>query len=249
MTVLMNKTEGFLRIGSRRAIRIKRGSKQPFQDNKERVVAPKTSEYILNAGGIYRELASHQLNEDWHGREILGLLQEWADRFNVEFNLQVPQVALCVETLPAHIAGHFRYGHNGFGLRGEIALNSRYLRQPDYDVLGTLLHELIHGWQEAHGKPGRRNYHNRQYRTKARELGLLVDTRGRQTYAAESAFKDLLLQHEIDVPAIEQPATYKKPPSKSKLKKWSCGCTNVWCAIAEMRARCLKCGGYFDRQA
>ncbi len=57
----------------------------------------------INAGGIYRELACHQVTEQWHGRDILGFLQEWADRFNVEFKLDVPQVAHCIEQLPAHI--------------------------------------------------------------------------------------------------------------------------------------------------
>ena len=123
---------------------------------------------IKSQGVIYRELASHQITEKWHGRELLVFLQEWAERFIVEFNLDVPHVALCVDNLPAHVGGHFRYGHNGFGLKGEIALNSRYLGLPPYEVLGTLLHELLHGWQDAHGTPGKRNYHNRQFRTKAK---------------------------------------------------------------------------------
>ena len=33
--------------------------------------------------------------------------------------------------------------------------------------------------------------------------------------------------------------------SKSKLKKWTCGCTNVRVAVSDFRARCLKCGNEF----
>ncbi len=203
----------------------------------------------VNAVGIYRELACHQVTEQWHGRNVLAFLQDWADRFNVEFKLDVPQVALCIEDLPVHIGGYFRYGHNGFGLKGEIAINSRYLSLPPFEVLGILLHELLHGWQDASGKPGKRNYHNREFHEKAKALGLLVDTRGRQGYLATSPFKDFLQRFEVEVPTVERPLPKERAKGNSKLKKWSCGCTNVRCAVAEFKARCLKCGRQFELQS
>jgi len=202
----------------------------------------------INAGGIYRELACHQVTEQWHGRDILVFLQDWAERFNVEFKLDVPQVALCIENLPAHIGAYFRYGHNGFGLKGEIAMNERYLSQPPFEVLGILLHEMLHGWQDANGSPGKGNYHNREYRDKARSLGLLVDTRGRQGYAAESPFKEFLRRLDIQVPAVERPLPKERAKGNSKMKKWSCGCTNVRCAVGTFKAQCLNCGRPFEQQ-
>lgn len=38
-----------------------------------------------------------------------------------------------------------------------------------------------------------------------------------------------------------------KPKGKSKLKKWSCGCTNVRVAIVDFQAVCLKCGKMFEK--
>jgi hypothetical protein len=37
-----------------------------------------------------------------------------------------------------------------------------------------------------------------------------------------------------------------KPKGKSKLKKWSCGCTNIRVAVKEFEAKCLKCGNVFE---
>ena len=134
------------------------------------------------------------------------------------------------------------------GLNGEIAINRRYLelREP-WQVLGTLLHELVHAWQEVHGKPGKGNYHNRQFRDKARSLGLIVNQRGHTHYDAESPFFRCLATYEIDVPTI--------PPNEyivrgaSKLRKWSCKCEppiNVRVAVSHFNAQCLWCGTVFQ---
>jgi hypothetical protein len=197
--------------------------------------------------GIYAKLADHQTAEAWFGRPVMQTLQLWTDSFNVEFKLEIPEVSLAIESLRCSVYGHFRYGHNGFGLKGEIAINARYLfgQRSSWEVLGTLLHELLHAWQQAYGKPGKGNYHNREFREKAQSLGLFIDKRGVTGYAAESPFKDVLRRYEVDVPFFEIPLPREKPVGESKLKKWSCGCTNVWCAKAELNARCLKCGSRF----
>ncbi len=128
-------------------------------------------------------------------------------------------------------------------------MNKRYLSQPPFEVLGILLHEMLHGWQDANGNPGKGNYHNREYREKAKSLGLLVDTRGRQGYAAESPFKEFLKGFDVAVPAIERPLPQERPKGNAKMKKWSCGCTNVRCAVAGFQAKCLKCGRQFALQS
>ena len=76
---------------------------------------------------IYEVLGKHQREEPWRERETMAFLQAWTEHFIVEFKLDIPHVALCVEHLPANRYGHFRPGHNGFGLQGEIAINSRFL--------------------------------------------------------------------------------------------------------------------------
>jgi hypothetical protein len=214
------------------------------------------------ASNIYRNLATHQRNESWRGRELLAEFQKWTERFNVHFKLDVPEIALCVDVLPVSVFGHYRVGHNGFGLKGEIAINEIYLiTRPAWQVLGTVLHESLHAWQYVHGKPSKHDHHNLEFRRKAAELGLLIDRRGVTDYLLESPFMDLLKQHGVEVPteAEEEEASglgrgllvrriagrMTRLKGKSTLTKWSCGCTNVRCGKADFRARCLKCGNEF----
>jgi hypothetical protein len=207
---------------------------------------PIVSEQTIDES-IYEALGKHQREEPWRERETMAFLQAWTGRLIVEFKLDIPHVALCVERLPANRYGHFRSGHNGFGLQGEIAINSRYLtgRRPAWEVLGTLAHELLHAWQQVHGKPGDRNHHNCEFRDKAEELGLLIDEKGITGYAAHSPFKELLQRFGVNVPFEEVVPQAGKPRGDSKQKKWTCGCTNVRVAVKTFKARCLLCGNEF----
>src|SRR4051794_6048200 len=109
------------------------------------------------AARIYKAVADHQVREDWEYREFVAEMHRWAVIFDATFELKVPEVSLAIDHLRRSRMGQFRYGHNAFGLQGEIILNDRYLHDEDrpWEVLGTLLHELLHGWQQAHGKPGK----------------------------------------------------------------------------------------------
>ncbi len=101
---------------------------------------------------------------------------------------------------------------------------------------------MLHAWQQIHGTPGKRNHHNAELRRKAATLGLVIDRRGVTSYAAESPFKELLRHFGLAVLALRTSSLSRGGlASKAKLKKWSCGCTNVRVAIADFRARCLKC--------
>ena len=51
---------------------------------------------------------------------------------------------------------------------------------------------------------------------------------------------DVLREEGIVVPAIPLPLMQMPGEGGSKLKKWSCGCTNVRVAVADFRAVCLK---------
>ena len=195
---------------------------------------------------VYDILADHQQSEDWELRDLLKELQRWAEIMNFEFKLEIPEISLRVDWLRTRVLGHFRYGHNGFGLKGEVAINRRHITEARFwDVLGTLLHELLHAWQQAHGKPGKGNYHNKQFREKAREFGLIVDERGVTQYASESRFKELLRKYGINVPELPRPVLRQR--GTSKLKLWWCGCTKIRVAVARFRARCLLCGNEFKR--
>jgi predicted SprT family Zn-dependent metalloprotease len=61
----------------------------------------------------------------------------------------------------------------------EIALNPDFLRKrTDRQSLSTLVHEMAHLWQQHHGKPPRRAYHNMEWANKMEDLGLIPSDTG-----------------------------------------------------------------------
>jgi len=204
---------------------------------------------------FYEKLAQHQITEKWVFQEVLKELHTWRDRFCIEFKLEIPECAIAIEWMPQRRLGHFRPGHNGFGLKGEIAFSQRHVMEnlaPEkwWKVLGTLLHELLHGWQQIHGKPGKGNYHNIVFRKKAYTLGLIIDERGVTQYEQESLFIAFLKKHDITIPTIGPIHTVEKhPASKSKLRLWMCGCpVRARVAVHNFNAQCLSCNQVFELQ-
>ena len=92
--------------------------------------------------GIYRSLAEHQQSEPWAHRALLIELHRWAEIFNREFALAVPEFSLAIDRLRCTRLGHFRCGHNGFGLKGEIVINRNHLGREFWQVLDF---ELLEG--------------------------------------------------------------------------------------------------------
>lgn len=62
----------------------------------------------------------------------------------------------------------------------EISLNPDCLDRPAADSISTLVHEMAHLWQQAHGTPPRRAYHDRQWSAKMEAIGLMPSTTGEQ---------------------------------------------------------------------
>jgi predicted SprT family Zn-dependent metalloprotease len=61
----------------------------------------------------------------------------------------------------------------------ELALNpDTFTERTDEMILSTLAHEMAHVWQQTHGKPPRRGYHDRQWAAKMREIGLQPSSTG-----------------------------------------------------------------------
>jgi hypothetical protein len=208
----------------------------------------------LSAEPINDKLKRHAVAlQDWHFADNVVVLHEWAVRFNKEFRLDLRTPAIGVERLRVELVGTYRPGRNGLGLRHEIVLNSLYLGRPLCQQLATLLHEVLHEWQALYGKRGRGNYHNRQFRIKARQFGLIVDQYGHNQRVEPGRFTQLLMAHGVDIEGLptvgeadEAPVFRARPRGTSKLKKWSCACTNAWVAT-ELHARCTYCGVEFER--
>ncbi len=55
----------------------------------------------------------------------------------------------------------------------EISLNPAHLKGRDpRQVVSTLVHEMVHCWQQENGSPGKRTYHNMEWAQKMEEVGL-----------------------------------------------------------------------------
>lgn len=61
----------------------------------------------------------------------------------------------------------------------EIALDPRqFMDRTEVEVLSTLVHEMCHLWQNAHGSPSRGGYHNAEWASKMCEIGLAPSNTG-----------------------------------------------------------------------
>ncbi len=60
----------------------------------------------------------------------------------------------------------------------EISLNPEALNVDFEDTMSTLVHEMVHQWQQDHAKPPRGGYHDRQWAKKMGEIGLIASDSG-----------------------------------------------------------------------
>ena len=103
--------------------------------------------------------------------------QEAYDFFNAElFAGSLPPVLV---TLQRHAKARGYFSPERFTGRiedaaaHELAMNpDSFTGRTDEEILSTLAHEMAHVWQQAHGTPPRRSYHDRQWAAKMKEIGL-----------------------------------------------------------------------------
>jgi predicted SprT family Zn-dependent metalloprotease len=79
------------------------------------------------------------------------------------------------------VAGHFawdRWENAGGELIHEISLAPILLKRELKDVMGTLVHEMAHQWQQDFGKPQRPGYHDKEWAKKMCEIGLIPTSTG-----------------------------------------------------------------------
>jgi hypothetical protein len=109
--------------------------------------------------------------------------QQAYDFFNRElFDRSLPQVLV---TLQRHAKSRGYFSPERFSGRidetavHELALNpDAFTGRTDEMILSTLAHEMAHVWQQTHGKPPRRSYHDRQWAAKMKQIGLQPSTTG-----------------------------------------------------------------------
>lgn len=109
--------------------------------------------------------------------------QKAYDFFNAHlFDASLPHVLV---TLQRHAGtrGYFSpdrfHGRVYDAAAHELAMNpDTFTGRTDEEILSTLAHEMAHVWQQIHGKPPRRAYHDRQWAAKMKEIGLQPSTTG-----------------------------------------------------------------------
>lgn len=108
------------------------------------------------------------------------------DFFNAElFGSSLPHVLVTFQR-HAKAKGYFsperfvsREGEGKPSTAHELAMNPDvFTGRSDKLILSTLAHEMVHVWQQSHGKPPRRNYHDKQWAAKMKEVGLYPSTTG-----------------------------------------------------------------------
>jgi SprT-like family len=106
-------------------------------------------------------------------------LERWVPRFDRAFRLKLPEVELRVESL-AHRAkpGYRVLGtHRGGDTRSVITLSSDHVRRDErWEVLDTLLHELVHADVSVSGTD--EEDHGPAFRALALACGLKIDEDG-----------------------------------------------------------------------
>jgi predicted SprT family Zn-dependent metalloprotease len=148
----------------------------------------------------------------------------------------------------AHSKGHFapnRYVHRGGdGGKHEINLNpDTFVGASDEFIVSVLAHELCHLWQQEHGTPPSRAYHDRQWSAKMKSIGLWPSSTGApggketgvrmQHYIiAGGRFAQVFAElaatgWKLDLESALRPGDPKGPNSKTKFTCSSCG-WNVW---------------------
>jgi hypothetical protein len=96
-------------------------------------------------------------------------LGEWHERFNAEhFGGTLKTVPVRVSRRMRSRLGHYSAATERDG--AEIAISRRHLRRHGWqEALQTLLHEMVHQWQDENRLP---IDHGRRFRAKAREVGI-----------------------------------------------------------------------------
>ena len=112
-----------------------------------------------------------------------GAFQEAYDFLNAElFAGSLPHVLVTLQR-QANAKGYFSperfVGRTEKTAVHELAMNPDcFTGRDDEAILSTLAHEMAHVWQQTHGTPPRRSYHDRQWASKMKEIGLQPSTTG-----------------------------------------------------------------------
>lgn len=101
--------------------------------------------------------------------DVIGKLQIAHEEYNATlFDGELTRIRMRISRRMKNRLGHYMVA--GGGQPAEIAISLRHIeRDPWDDILHTLVHEMVHQWQDQNGMP---LDHGQTFRTKAREVGI-----------------------------------------------------------------------------
>jgi hypothetical protein len=190
----------------------------------------------------------------WQYRDLLAELHVWVDRFDRDFELRLPTPVLAVRPLRYTTVAVYRLDRNEIGARTAITFNEAWLWvRPFRDTLATLIHELLHAWEEWYcGRERGGWYHTAAWREKMAEIGIVADDRGR--HLRERHFFDYLKRYSVpDTQHLLPNATpvvvaAHAPKKRRQMPKWVCACPsgNPVRAV-HLNAVCQDCRSAYRR--
>ena len=107
------------------------------------------------------------------------------DHFNSKlFDGALPGCVLSFESKGQQFGYYRKNGYlerNTGETRDEIALNPKHFltNSGDGELLQTLVHEMVHQWQEHFGSPSKRTYHNHEWSRMMESIGLMPSDTGK----------------------------------------------------------------------
>jgi hypothetical protein len=109
-------------------------------------------------------------------------LQQAYDFFNAQLFAGVLPGALITLQREHNTYGYFspeRFATHEKARADEIAMNPVFFGvRPLRTTLSTLVHEMVHQWQQRNGTPGRGRYHNREWADRMEQIGLMPTSTG-----------------------------------------------------------------------
>ena len=141
----------------------------------------------------------------------------------------------------------------------EIALTPQSLDRPTIQVVSTIVHEMVHQWQQEYGRPSRSGYHNKEWGNKMIEIGLYPSNTGKvggkktgqqvTHYVIaggqfEIAFNAMPVNFHIPFKIELKKVNNKKSPSTRDKIKYRCQCSNVW-GKSGLNLLCQNCNSDF----
>lgn len=226
--------------------------------------------------------------QDWEYSEQVKFLNRWAGIFKerlldpvaVPGKPALPDPVIGFEGMRVETLAAYTLNRNNHGLLYEINFNTVHMLDGDngkqwrygqWGVLETLLHEMIHLWQQNAGEhPYKKgsNTHNAEFVAKAEHFGLHpMPVVGCHVKPADGLFAQIMKEYGIERPQGQREIPegndmdwwkffgdlFKAPPKgRSSLTKWTCECEPPQIARigkAEFFAECPKCRASFKKQS